>query len=102
MTAIKSMATALFALLLAACAGERAAVPGRAPHHRDGTFQNNYVEIEPKGVFAILRWRFDSWRHNLPPPARNATPAIVPDLGFIQSNAKAGARMVPTVTWIGH
>jgi len=102
MTAIKSTAMALFALMLAACAGERAAVPGRAPHHRDGTFQNNYVEFEPKGVFALVRWRFDSWRHDLPPPALKPTPAIVPDLGFIQSNAKAGPRMVPTVTWIGH
>ena len=26
----------------------------------------------------------------------------MPDLGLIQSNAKAGAHMVPTVTWIGH
>jgi N-acyl-phosphatidylethanolamine-hydrolysing phospholipase D len=102
MTAIKSILSVLLALLLAGCAGDRAAVQGRAAHHRDGTFQNNYLEFEPKGVFALLRWRFDAWRHDLPPPARNATPAIVPDLGFIQSNAKAGARMVPTVTWIGH
>jgi N-acyl-phosphatidylethanolamine-hydrolysing phospholipase D len=90
------------ALALSGCAGDPAAINGRAPHHRDGTFQNNYVAIEPKGVFAILRWRFDSWRQNLPPPAQAPTPSIVPDLGFIQSNAKAGARMVPTVTWIGH
>ena len=26
----------------------------------------------------------------------------MPDLAFIQSNAKAGAAMVPAVTWIGH
>ena len=26
----------------------------------------------------------------------------MPDLGLIQSNAKAGAAMEPAVTWIGH
>ena len=50
----------------------------------------------------FMRWRFDAWRDGLPAAPASATPQIVPDLGLIQSNAKAGARMVPTVTWIGH
>jgi N-acyl-phosphatidylethanolamine-hydrolysing phospholipase D len=100
--AARGVSAALLALALAACANEPAAVPGRAPHHRDGTFQNNYVEFQPRGIGALLRWRFDAWRDGLPPAPKTATPAIVPDLGFIQINSKAGARMVPTVTWIGH
>jgi N-acyl-phosphatidylethanolamine-hydrolysing phospholipase D len=94
--------TALLALALSACANEPAAVPGRAAHHRDGAFQNNYIEFQPRGLIALARWKFESWRDGVPLPPRAPTPAIVPDLGFIQSNAKAGARMVPAVTWIGH
>jgi N-acyl-phosphatidylethanolamine-hydrolysing phospholipase D len=93
---------ALLALTLGACANEPAAVPGRAPHHRDGTFQNNYIEFQPRGLGALARWKFEAWREGVPMPPQAPTPTIVPDLGLIQSNAKAGARMVPTVTWIGH
>jgi N-acyl-phosphatidylethanolamine-hydrolysing phospholipase D len=93
---------ALLTLALTACANEPAAVKGRAPHHRDGTFQNNHVEFEPRGLLALLRWKWQAWRDGVPAPPRSPTPAIVPDLGLIQGNAKAGAAMAPTVTWIGH
>ena len=75
---------------------------GRASHHRDGTFQNNYVEFAPRGLLALLRWKWQAWRDGLPAPPQTPTPSIVPDLGLLQSNAKAGAAMAPTVTWIGH
>ncbi|MFI4930034.1 MAG: MBL fold metallo-hydrolase [Burkholderiales bacterium] len=90
------------ALALWACANEPAAVAGQAPHHRDSGFQNNYVELSTLGLAAFTRWKFQAWRDGLPKPPVSTTPAIVPDLGLIQSNARAGARMVPTVTWIGH
>jgi N-acyl-phosphatidylethanolamine-hydrolysing phospholipase D len=90
------------ALVLTACANEPSAVKGRAPHHRDGTFQNNYVEFAPRGLMALLRWKWQAWRDGLPAPPQTPTPSIVPDLGLIQANAKAGAAMEPTVTWIGH
>lgn len=93
---------AMLALALTACANEPAAVKGRAPHHRDGTFQNNYVDFEPRGLLALLRWKWQAWRDGLPSSPQSPTPSIVPDLGLIQSNATAGAAMVPTVTWIGH
>ncbi|MCW5661315.1 MAG: MBL fold metallo-hydrolase [Burkholderiaceae bacterium] len=51
---------------------------------------------------ALLRWKWQAWRDGLPAPPKTATPTIVPDLGWIQNNAKAGAAMVPAVTWIGH
>ncbi|HEX6723372.1 MAG TPA: MBL fold metallo-hydrolase [Burkholderiaceae bacterium] len=93
---------ALLTLALTACANEPAAVKGRAPHHRDGTFQNNHVDFEPRGLLALLRWKWQAWRDGLPAPPQTATPVIVPDLGLIQSNARAGAAMVPAVTWVGH
>jgi N-acyl-phosphatidylethanolamine-hydrolysing phospholipase D len=94
--------TALLAVAMTACANEPAAVKGRAAHHRDGTFQNNYVEFQPRGLMALLRWKWQAWRDGVPTPPKTPTPSIVPDLGLVQSNAKAGAAMVPTVTWIGH
>ncbi|HEU5293263.1 MAG TPA: MBL fold metallo-hydrolase [Burkholderiaceae bacterium] len=77
-------------------------MPGKGPHHRDGSFHNNYVDFQPRGLAMLVRWKFDAWRHGLPAAPASPTPTIVPDLGLIQSNAKAGARMQPTVTWIGH
>jgi N-acyl-phosphatidylethanolamine-hydrolysing phospholipase D len=85
-----------------ACTNKPTAVPGAAPHHRDGGFQNNYTDSQPRGLAALARWKFEAWREGVPAPPQSPTPTIVPDLGLIQSNAKTGARMVPTVTWIGH
>ncbi|HEY2979275.1 MAG TPA: MBL fold metallo-hydrolase [Burkholderiaceae bacterium] len=91
------------AVALSACANEPTTVADPAPsHHRDGAFKNNYIDLSSRGMAAFMRWKFDAWRDGLPAPPAAATPQIVPDLGLIQSNAKAGARMVPTVTWIGH
>jgi len=89
-------------MLLLACGDKPAAVAGRAPHHRDGSFQNNYVDFQPRGLATLARWKFDAWRQGVPTAPAAPTPAIVPDLGLIQGNARAGARMQPTVTWIGH
>lgn len=90
------------ALTLSACANEPAVDAGQAPHQRDGKFHNNYVDLQSRAAAAFWRWKFEAWRDGLPPAPSTATPAIVPDLGLIQGNAKAGANMVPTVTWIGH
>jgi N-acyl-phosphatidylethanolamine-hydrolysing phospholipase D len=92
----------MLSLGLTACASDGARVPGQPPHHRDGGFQNNYTEFEPKGLIALARWQFSSWREGLPRPPATPTPLLVPDLGLIQSNAKAGAQMQPAITWIGH
>ncbi len=97
-----SVCASAAALALSACVNEPVAAAGPAPHHRDGGFRNNYTDQIPPGFAALMRWRYEAWRDGLPAPPASATPAIVPDLGLIQSNAKAGARMVPTVTWIGH
>ena len=99
---LRSACATATALALSACANEPNAVAGQTPHHRDGAFKNNYIDLSPRGMADFMRWRFDAWRDGLPAAPASATPQIVPDLGLIQSNAKAGARMVPTVTWIGH
>lgn len=100
------LARAAIALTLSsavlACSNESAQPAGQPTHHRQGGFQNTHTEFQPKGLLTLARWRFQAWRDDLPPPPRQATPIIVPDLGFIQSNAKAGAAMQPAVTWVGH
>jgi N-acyl-phosphatidylethanolamine-hydrolysing phospholipase D len=71
-------------------------------HHRPGGFQNNYSSYEPKSVFEVAAWRWQSWRAGLPKAPQNATATVAPDLGFIHANARSGAAMQPAVTWIGH
>ena len=87
-----------------ATVGVSAADPsvGTAPHHRDGRFQNNYVEFEPKGIAALLKWRMEAVRAGVPKPPEQATPRVAPDIAFLRANASAGAAMVPSLTWIGH
>jgi N-acyl-phosphatidylethanolamine-hydrolysing phospholipase D len=90
------------ALMLAVAPPAAADAPPPAAHHRAQGFQNNYLEFEPKGTLDLLRWRWDALRQGLPPPPREPTPVVKPDLGFIQANAVAGAAMQPALTWIGH
>ena len=49
---------------------------GAAPHHRDGRFQNNYLEFEPKGIAALLKWRMEAARAGLPKPPQHETPRV--------------------------
>ena len=99
---LRGACAAAAALAVSACANEPTGTTSATPHHRNGGFQNNYIDRLSPGLAALARWRFEAWRNDLPAPPKVATPAIVPDLGLIQNNAKAGARMVPAVTWIGH
>ena len=98
---------ARIAVLGVAGAAAMPVLAGAAPadagtHHRDGRFQNNYVEFEPKGIGALLKWRIDAARAGLPKPPQEETPRVAADLAFLRANAVAGAAMVPSVTWIGH
>jgi N-acyl-phosphatidylethanolamine-hydrolysing phospholipase D len=101
------LAPVLLAVSLAAGCGTQpppAAVdaPPDRKHHRDGTFQNRYVEFATQGTLAFWRWRLAAWRDGLPPPPTTPIPAVTPDRAFIAANAKAGAAMRPAATWIGH
>jgi len=93
---------AVVAALATIAVSAGAAPAGTAPHHRDGRFQNNYVEFEPKGIAALLTWRMEAARAGVPKPPQQATPRVVADVAFLRSNAVAGAAMVPSLTWIGH
>ena len=95
------------AVVAAAGAAATATIAADAPvdaadHHRSGRFQNNYVEFEPRGIGALLKWRSDAARAGLPKPPQQETPRVATDLAFVRANAVAGAAMVPAVTWIGH
>lgn len=72
------------------------------PHHRPGGFQNNHLEFEPKGMMTLMQWQWDAYRNGLPRPPQVPTPAVPPDLRFIQANARSGAAMEPAITWVGH
>jgi len=91
------------ALVLMARSGLSAAAENAAPrHHRDGGFQNNHVDFEPKGLGALLQWRIDALRDGLPRPPRTPTPVVGADLAYLRSNAAARLAMEPAITWIGH
>ncbi len=67
---------------------------------RDGHYQNNYLEFEPKGFSKLLQWKFDALLDGLPPPPRAPVPTIPADVAFIRANV--GAQQQPAATWIGH
>ena len=69
-------------------------------HHRVNGFQNNYLEFEPKGLAALLRWKLDAARDGLPVAPRTATPVVPPGLAFIHANATAGRAMQSAITWM--
>jgi N-acyl-phosphatidylethanolamine-hydrolysing phospholipase D len=72
------------------------------PHHRPDGFENNYSPFQPKSLAEVLRWRWQARRDRLPPPPQAPIPQLAPELDFLHANARAGAAMQPSVTWIGH
>jgi N-acyl-phosphatidylethanolamine-hydrolysing phospholipase D len=100
----KPLAAAVLCLLaLSGRPAVSAEPPASVPaHHRGERFQNNYLEFEPKGIGALLRWKSEASRDGLPKPPSTPIPQVAPDLAFIASNATAGPMMQPAVTWIGH
>jgi len=73
----------------------------KPPHHRQGFFQNNYLEFKPRSLGEVLRWRREAARAGRPRPPSTPIPAVAPDLPFIAANAHAETQR-PAVTWIGH
>ncbi len=91
------------ALLLAACQhGPQALPPDTPAHHGPSGFRNTPETIEDKGLLTLLKWRWQAWREDLPPPPRTPVPQQAPDLDFLHRNARAGEAMEPALTWIGH
>jgi N-acyl-phosphatidylethanolamine-hydrolysing phospholipase D len=72
------------------------------PHHRPDGFRNTDGSQVTRSLAEVLRWRWNATRDRLPPPPAQATPQQPPDLEFLHRNARAGAAMQPSVTWIGH
>jgi N-acyl-phosphatidylethanolamine-hydrolysing phospholipase D len=88
--------------LLASCARVNPAYNPVQPHHRPEGFQNRYTSFEAKGLGELLRWRWQAFRQDLPPPPQTPTPRVPADVAFIRANAAAGAAMQPAITWVGH
>ena len=96
------LACAVTLLLLSGLLGADASDVPAPPHHRDGSYQNRYLEFEPKGLGKLLQWKLQASADGLPRAPAQAVPRVDPDLAFIRSNASAGAAMQPAITWIGH
>jgi N-acyl-phosphatidylethanolamine-hydrolysing phospholipase D len=98
---VRFVAAALVGCIAIAMTRADTADAGGATRRGD-RFLNNYVDFEPKGLGALLRWKIDASREGLPKPPQQPTPRVAPDLAFLRANAAAGTAMVPAVTWIGH
>lgn len=87
---------------LSGCGGVAKGPDPAKPHHTPQGYQNNYSGNFDKPFSEFLRWQADRIKNKLPPDPKTPTPTVKPDLAFIHANARAGAAMVPAVTWIGH
>jgi N-acyl-phosphatidylethanolamine-hydrolysing phospholipase D len=97
LTVLRTLIASVASLFVATTASAQTAT-----HHREGGFQNNYLEFAPKGLLEVLRWRWRSTLDGLPPAPQSPIPTVAPELDFIRANASAGAAMQPAATWIGH
>ena len=102
MPPIKRLLTFIVATLLTSCAYNNPYHDESIAHRRGSGFQNNYVDFEPKGLLALIRWRYEAWRDEVPKPPSTPPEVRSPDLSFITGNAMAGQAMAPAVTFIGH
>lgn len=89
--------------------GQNSPVQTAASHHDGKGFHNLHIDSVTQGLGAFLRWRWEAWRQDLPPPPREPTPVQAPDLpllngyaGATQQAATGGVSPAPAVTWIGH
>ncbi len=65
------------------------------------SFRNNYASAT-KSLWDVARWQWQRLGKHLPPPPAAPIPRVPADLNFVHGNAKAGRKMEPAVTWIGH
>ena len=100
----RALAIAALAVGLLGCTTRNPHYNPAKPHHRPDGFQNNYAQIPPKNFFTdvLLGWRLPSMLKGLPPAPAEAPPTARPDLAWLQANARAGAAMQPSVTFLGH
>ena len=101
---------ACFALASGVQASAQEAVQGAVPpHHTSNGFRNLHAAHVSRGLGDLVRWRWDAWRNDLPPPPAERTPVQAADVALLQGYAQAwdqqahnGVAPAPTVTWIGH
>ncbi len=117
-----ALAAALLAWGLAGCASAAGAAPATAnpaaaaagmpskAHHVAGGFRNNYAPAVSNSFGALLRWRWNAFRYDLPPSPATPTPTALPQLARLAANTAAGRMApgapatpaLPSATWIGH
>lgn len=88
------------ALLLTACSTPNTHYDATKPHHTPTGFRNNEIGTISKSLSDLYRWLRERGRVDAREPI--PTPTVNPDLPRLGTNARAGAAMRPTATWIGH
>ena len=88
------------ALLLTACSTRNTHYDPAKPHHTLTGFRNNDMGTIRKSMSDVYRWLSERGQVDARDP--QPTPTVTPDLKSIHANARAGAAMRPTATWIGH
>jgi len=96
------IAGVLAAVLTPGCATTNPFFDRTKTHHTPMGFRNPHTDTTVKGLWALWQWKMESARAGLPPMPQAPTPALAPDLAFLAENARAGERMTPAITWIGH
>lgn len=102
LASLRYASAALGALLITGCQSVNPYYDPAKPHHTREGFKNNYIDSVDKPVSGLLKWRWQAWRQDLPPPPKEPTPVVAADLVTIKANATKGAAMSPSITWIGH
>ena len=88
-------------LALSGCASVNTRYNPAKAHHTPEGFKNNYAGIITKSRGDFFRWQYDRQVNGLPRAPQAPTPVVMPDVAFVQGNAKA-ATMKPAITWAGH
>ncbi|MDR2239779.1 MAG: MBL fold metallo-hydrolase [Zoogloeaceae bacterium] len=83
-------------MCLASCSSVNPYYDPAQPHHTQKGFRNLNAGFTP-GTLDMLRWRYERWSENLPPPPREPVVGVPGDVPFLHETSNA-IRM----TWIGH
>lgn len=84
------------AMIAAGCARVNPYYDPAVAHHTPEGFKNNYPHAAP-GAKDLLRWNYERWRDNLPPPPTASLAPVPADVAWL-GQPSGDVRL----TWVGH